>query len=70
MILMFYPAGKNTAPIPFGMICKEYDLCDGSLSVEKDQITGYYSAEAFLNDLETVLRNSDSDLVVIRRLEK
>lgn len=35
---------------------KTYDLSDGSLKLTADPVTGYYSAEAFLDDIETIVR--------------
>lgn len=44
---------------------KIYDLADGSLTYNKDPITGYYSAEAFLEDLETMLRYDPVKVYVV-----
>ena len=67
MIIKFYPSA-NAAYIPSGFKKKQYDLSDGSLSDGKDQFTGYYSAEAFLNDLEYLLADINFDLIVIKRV--
>ena len=68
MIIKFYP-DSNTAYIPSGFKTKQYDLSDGSLSDGKDQFTGYYSAEAFLNDLERLLGDINFDLIIIKRVK-
>lgn len=44
---------------------KIYDLADASLTYNKDPITGYYSAEAFLEDLETMLRYDPVKVYVV-----
>ena len=69
MIIKFYP-NSNTAYIPSGFKKKQYDLSDGSLSDEMDQFTGYYSAEAFLNDLEFLLGDINFDLIIIKKVKE
>lgn len=68
MIIKFYPGSSNVAAIPFTIADKEYDLNDGSLLTTKDKITGKYSAEAFLIDLDNILSDSDYDLIIIRKV--
>lgn len=71
MIIKFYPASvypMATAYIPSGFRKKEYDLSDGRLSEEKDPYSGYYSAETFLTDLESLLNDISSDIIVIKRV--
>lgn len=73
MIIAFHPAyipGRGTAYITAAMRRKNYDLDNGSLLENKDPYTGYYSAEAFLLDLEWILKDPDADLIVIRRVKE
>ena len=69
-INLFVP-GVVAAYVPKSVSQKEYDLSDGSLSDGKDLITGYYSAEALLNDIEYLLSgNSDSEVIVLKKVKK
>ena len=66
---LFVP-GIAAAYVPKSVSQKEYDLSDGSLSDGKDLITGYYSAEALLNDIEYLLSGSDGEIIVLKKVKK
>lgn len=44
---------------------KTYDLCDGSLSMEPNEDTGHYSAEALLVDIEEIAKDHTGGPVII-----